>query len=322
MMDDMAPEPRHAASMRLTTGQWILSVIAAVLMLGLAALAFRGMFSSVRIAMVPYFGTLAWIVPIGVDLGIVILILVGILLEWLAMPMPPLRLIAGFFMGCTVWLNAVAAHGQAAGIIGHIALPVLFIACVEAVRHAVRRRSGIAEGTVREGIPLARWVLAPVSSWQINRRMILWKEPSYARALEREQLRWRTMARLRAHHGIKWRKLADQSVVRQLVHGIDVEGAAEAVRAALAAPAAVPPRASSPRKGKPSSPRRVPRTRPQPLPPDPDTGDLTAEMRALTIIEAEPAISGNELGRRLGTSERYGRDLKKRLAPVVAAERG
>lgn len=263
-MSDM-PEPRHAADSRLTAGQWALSAAAAVLMLGLAALAFRGMFSSVRAEMVPFFGSLAWIVPIGVDLGIVILILTGILLEWLAMPMPALRLVAAFFMGCTMWLNAVAARGEPAGIIGHLALPVLFIACVEAVRHAVRRRSGLAAGTIREGVPAARWFLAPVPTFLLWRRMVLWQETSYARALEREQLRRKTIARLRAGYGTDWRSKADRSVVWQLSAGIDVEGAAVTTGKALPAtswapvPAAVPvaaPEASpEPRE---STPRKVP----------------------------------------------------------------
>jgi Protein of unknown function (DUF2637) len=230
-MDDM-PEPRHAAESRLTAGQRALSAVAAVLMLGLAALAFRGMFSAVRDEQVPFFGRLAWIVPIGIDCGIVILILVGILLEWLAMPMPALRIVAGFFMGLTMWLNAIAAHGAVPGVLGHLALPVLFIASVEAIRHAVRRRTGLAAGTVREGVPFARWALAPVPTFLLWRRMVLWQETSYLRALEREQKRRRAIAVLRARHGGAWKAEADHGVVWQLVHGIDVEGAANLVPAA------------------------------------------------------------------------------------------
>ncbi len=275
-MDDM-PEPRHAADMRLTNGQWALSVVAATLMLGLAGLAFRGMFSAVRDEQVPFFGHIAWIVPIGIDCGIVILILVGILLEWLGMPMPGLRLVAAFFMGLTMWLNAIAAHGQVPGILGHLALPVLFITSVEAIRHAVRRRSGLAAGTVREGVPFARWMLAPAPTFLLWRRMVLWQETSYVRALEREQVRRRTIARLRAAYGRNWRAEADQAVVWQLVRGIDVEGAAVVVRKALPVPALTPPPAAppaplpaTPREVTPAPPvkaigRGTPRTTPTPI---------------------------------------------------------
>lgn len=50
-----------------------------------------------------------------------------------------------------------------------------------------------------------------------------------------------------------------------------------------------------------------------------ETDDLTTEMQALNIITAEPGINGSELGRRLGKTERYGRELLKRLAPVMSA---
>jgi hypothetical protein len=301
-MDDM-PEPRHAADMRrLTSGQWALSVSAAILMLGLAGLAFRGMFSSVSVEMVPFFGRLSWIVPIGVDLGIVILILVGILLEWLAMPMPGLRLVAAFFMGCTMWLNAVAAHGSPAGIIGHLSLPVLFIACVEAVRHAVRRRSGLAAGLVREGVPLARWALAPVPTFLLWRRMVLWQETSYIRALDREQLRRRTLASLRAAYGGDWRRKADQSVVWQLSRGIDVEGAAATTRKALPAPAMAPVAATPPAL----PPAPAPDAPAVPVPAAPPGGTRKATVTAIQRV------------RRMGIRKAADEDIRAAIREMVA----
>lgn len=154
--------------------------------------------------------------------------------------------------------------------------------------------------------------------------MVLWKENSYAQALEREQLRRRTMARLSAAYGSRWRRLADQSVVWNLVHSIDVEGAAEAVRAEAERQAkaelrnTAAPRNTAPlakRKPARSTARRTPGTS------GPDTDDLTTEMRALAIIADEPDINGSELGRRLEKTERYGRELLKKLAPVASAER-
>ena len=323
-MDDM----KHARTDPLSVGQWVLSLVAGLLMLGLAALAFRGMFSSVRAEMVPFFGSIAWTVPIGVDLGIVILILVSILLEWLAMPMPMLRHIAAFFMGCTVWLNVLAAHGQVPGIVGHLSLPVLFIASVEAVRHAVRRRSGLAAGNVREGIPVARWLLAPAATFLLWRRMVLWQVTSYRVALDREQLRRRTIARLRAEHGDRWKADADSAVVWHLVQGIDVEAAAAELDAAAerkktAALAevqgprpAVNKRRSSGRKPARGSGRAKPASSALNAPGVP--ADVDTQAEALRILAAEPDISGGELGRRLGVSESYGCRLKRDLTRTAA----
>lgn len=51
------------------------------------------------------------------------------------------------------------------------------------------------------------------------------------------------------------------------------------------------------------------------LPPE---ADLDTEAQALLILGEEPGISGSQLGIRLGKSDRYGRELIKRLAPSVA----
>ena len=54
--------------------------------------------------------------------------------------------------------------------------------------------------------------------------------------------------------------------------------------------------------------------------PEPDgADDLSTEAQALAIRAAEPAISGSELGRRLGKSDRYGRDLIKKLDSTETA---
>lgn len=293
----MAPAKKHRRSDELTAGQWWLSGAAAVLMLGLAGLAFRGMFTSVRLEMVPFFGSIAWIVPIGVDLGIVVLLLVGILLEWLAMPMPALRWIAEFFMACSAWLNVSAALGHVNGIIGHLALPVLFVASVEAVRHAVRRRSGLAAGTIREGIPATRWLLAPCSSFMIWRRMVLWQVTSYRTALDREQLRRRMIARLRAEHGSKWKVKADSAVVWQLVNGIDVEAAATV----LMTPPDPPPDAPE------STPRGRQKTR-HPARQEPATGRATdrarAHAKARRLMAADPPPQLADVAAKTGLSPR------------------
>ena len=286
----MTPAKKHRSPDDLTAGQRWLSGVSAFLMICLAALAFRGMFSSVRDLMIPFLGHLAWIVPIGTDLGIMIMVLLGVLFEWLSMPMPALRIVAGTFMGVTMWLNAAAARGAVTGIVGHLALPLLFIASVEAARHFVRRRSGLAMGTVREGVPLARWLLAPLSTFMLWRRMALWQVTSYRVALDREQLRRRTIARLRARHGSRWRSGADSAVVWQLVHGIDVEGAAASLDTRRAAP---PPDTPAERQ-----PARQPARRRD------ATERATAHARARRLMASRPDLTLAQVAARTGLSER------------------
>jgi len=50
--------------------------------------------------------------------------------------------------------------------------------------------------------------------------------------------------------------------------------------------------------------------------------DVDARVEAMKILEAEPGISGSELGRRLGRTPRYGCILKNELAELVSTQEG
>jgi hypothetical protein len=77
-------------------------------------------------------------------------------------------------------------------------------------------------------------------------------------------------------------------------------------------------RSSGPKRRMSSGPNKTSSSGPkQSVPSDVDT-----QAEALTILAAEPDISGGELGRRLGKSERYGCMLKNRLAGAVTGPGG
>lgn len=202
------------------------------------------------------------LLPLSVDSGILAYVLLDHLAIGLGSKSRWLHLVAWALAAFTVWANAAVApaHGLTWRVI-HAAMPALWVLGVEALRFTWRRLHAMkAQG--RDSIPLARWLLAPAGTFLLWRRMVLWQENSYARALGREQLRRQAVARLRAEHGTSWRKAADQSVVWQLTTGIDVEGAADAVGKALAAPvvsapavpaASVPAAPAAPRNAAPSA---------------------------------------------------------------------
>jgi|ERR1035438_1521572 hypothetical protein len=223
----------HARPVPLNGSQWILACTVTVLASALAGLAFLGMFTTVRAEEVPYFGRLAWDVPASVDLGIVAAILMALLFEWMRFPWPPLRIAAAVFMAASAWLNWQAAHGHLVGAVGHIAAPVLFVTLVEGGRHWVRHRTGIAAGTVRDGIPLVRWVLAPWPSWRLHRRMVLQRIVSYPLAAELDLARLHMTDMLRAELGTRWRGEAPRMLARQLRTGRLPEPVIAAVKAAL-----------------------------------------------------------------------------------------
>lgn len=220
--------------------QIAVAAVVAVLSLALAGLAFTGMFPAVRDEMVPFFGHRAWVVPVGVDVGIFALIAAALLLEWLGMPMPLLRHVALIFMGAQVWLNVAAANGSPTGSVGHAALPLLFITCIEAVRHAVRRSVGMALGTVRDGIPLARWVLAPWSSFLMFRRMVLQRIHSYPNMVALELGRRNAIAQLQATNGPGWKAVTPGDLVWMLTKGVSVGDAITRVTELTGTPVPVP----------------------------------------------------------------------------------
>jgi hypothetical protein len=188
---------RHAAF-------WIAVAVLSVLSGGLATLGGIGSFATVRSLAVPWFGaSSAWIAPVGIDIGILVLLGWDLLAEFLAMPWPVLRWVAWTFIGGTVYLNVAAAHGNPVGSVMHAAMPTLFIVATEGIRHLVRQLTGLANGTRIEGIPLPRWLLAPRSSFTLHRHMVLWHVTSYHDGLRLEYDRMLTISRLQEAHG-RW----------------------------------------------------------------------------------------------------------------------
>ncbi|MGH3241121.1 MAG: DUF2637 domain-containing protein [Spirillospora sp.] len=326
----MTSEARTAV-VPLTRAQKVLAAVGGLFFAGLAGLGGYGSFASVRDVAEPWFGDEAWIVPAGVDLGILALVSVALLLEWLAMPMPALRWMAMAFTGATVWLNVSAADGDATGMVMHAAMPVLFVTFIEAVRHAIRRRAGIAAGTVREGIPATRWLLAPFSTFRLWRRMVLWQITSYPQALVAEQRRRHALALLDAHFGRKWKSRAPADITWMLRDGVMLDQALARVTELTAPPPPPPP-------PPPPAPEPVPELEAAPEPPPPKKAApkkaaqkkeprqrvprsvaTDNEARALTILDAEPDITGAELGRRLDISARQGQRLLSRLASPAPA---
>ena len=183
---------------------WSAVVVLSLLSAGLAVLGGIGSFSTVRMLAVPWFGTSsAWIAPVGIDIGILVLLGWDLLAEFLGMPWPVLRWVAWAFIGGTVYLNVAAAHGNPVGSVMHAAMPSLFIVATEGIRHLVRQLTGLANGTRIEGIPFARWLLAPKSSFILWRHMVLWHVTSYQDGLRLEYERVLAISRLQEAYG-RW----------------------------------------------------------------------------------------------------------------------
>ncbi|MFB4307026.1 DUF2637 domain-containing protein [Actinomadura sp. GTD37] len=197
--------------------------------------------------------------PIGLDLGIPALLI----LDWLR---------ASVFLRSAAWalaLGTVAANGAVAD--GdwkdralHAVMPALAILIIEAARH-------LRDDPARmDKIRLSRWLLSPVRTARLWRRMVLWEITSYSDALTRESAILHARTVLAAHYGRRswWRTrrlvpltlthlLATGQLPVTVLHSLDAQESVQAwVQEMLATldPAPVPVQAVAEETGPDTTP--------------------------------------------------------------------
>lgn len=200
--------PARPALPPLTAGmRWALGVLGTASG-ALAGMAFVGMFSAVKTAVRPWAHGLAWMVPAGTDLGIVILSAIAIWLEWAQKDTPAgkrlnlwwLRGLILTLIGLQLGINVGSAHGDPFGSAVHAVLPVLFVSILEVWQFIIRWRRGLVSDRdrrrKRDKIPFARYLADFRGSREIRRHMILWGVTSYTEALDMLQKKRRAESSL------------------------------------------------------------------------------------------------------------------------------
>ncbi|MFE4535666.1 DUF2637 domain-containing protein [Streptomyces scopuliridis] len=172
----------------------------------LAGIGFVGSYGAVRkLAEAKGFGSFALAFPIGIDAGIIVLLALDLLLTWVRMPYPLLRQVAWLLTAATIAFNAAAAWPDPLGVGMHAVIPVLFVVVTEAARHATGRIADITADRHMEPVRLIRWILAPLATFKLWRRMKLWELRSYEDVIALEQERLIYRARLQMRYGRTWR---------------------------------------------------------------------------------------------------------------------
>jgi hypothetical protein len=193
----------------LSRVQRILVAIVITGALVIAAIGFSGSYAAVRdLAERKGFGEFALVFPIGVDAGIAVLLALDLLLTWVRIPFPMLRQTAWLLTVATIAFNAAAAWPDPIGVGMHAVIPILFVVTVEAARHAVGRLAAITADRHIEGVRVWRWLLAPLPTFLLWRRMMLWEIRRYDDVIHAEQQRLVYQARLRSRFGRRWRSKA------------------------------------------------------------------------------------------------------------------
>ncbi|MFB9511875.1 DUF2637 domain-containing protein [Streptomyces purpureus] len=195
--------------MQLTRTHRILIGVVVAGALIIAGIGFAGSYAAVReLAEKKGFGDFSLVFPIGIDAGICVLLALDLLLTWMRIPFPLLRQTAWLLTAATIAFNGAAAWPDPLGVGMHAVIPVLFVVAVEAARHAVGRIADITADKHMEGVRLTRWLLSPVPTFRLWRRMKLWELRSYEQVIKLEQDRLIYQARLQARFGRAWRRKA------------------------------------------------------------------------------------------------------------------
>ncbi|MEU1558701.1 DUF2637 domain-containing protein [Streptomyces scabiei] len=149
-----------------------------------------------------------WLLPVGIDVAIpaftganLVLIRMGMELRWI-------RWVPRALTAVTVYLNWNASD-SASGRLGHAALTLLWVVFSEIASHVYATRIGAVTGKKRmETVRRSRWILAPIPTARLRRRMILWEITSYEEALTRLQEQTYLRAQLKEEYGWRWRSKA------------------------------------------------------------------------------------------------------------------
>ncbi|MET8895088.1 DUF2637 domain-containing protein [Streptomyces albogriseolus] len=235
-----------AAPIQLTRTHRVLIGVVVSGAVVIAGIGFAGSYAAVReLALKKGFGDFSYVFPIGIDAGICVLLALDLLLTWIRIPFPLLRQTAWLLTAATIAFNGAAAWPDPLGVGMHGVIPVLFVVSVEAARHAIGRIADITADKHMEGVRLTRWLLSPLPTFLLWRRMKLWELRSYEQVIKLEQERLVYQARLRSRFGRAWRRKAPVESLMPLrlaKYGVPLADTAPAgLAAAGIEPALIPP---------------------------------------------------------------------------------
>ncbi|MFJ6798972.1 DUF2637 domain-containing protein [Streptomyces sp. NPDC091268] len=282
------------AAMQLTRTHRILIGVVVAGAVVIAGIGFAGSYSAVRaLALQKGFGSFSLVFPIGIDAGICVLLALDLLLTWIRIPFPLLRQTAWLLTASTIAFNGAAAWPDPLGVGMHAVIPILFVVTVEAARHAVGRIADITADRHMEGVRITRWLLSPVPTFKLWRRMKLWELRSYEQAVGMEQDRLIYQARLQARYGRAWRRKAPVEALMPLrLARIGVplsQTAPEGLAAAGIDPALLPPAAAAVTAPAAAAlPAAEPQPEPQPDPQQQPDPHAYAQEYAQDYAPAQP----------------------------------
>ncbi|QHA09891.1 DUF2637 domain-containing protein [Streptomyces broussonetiae] len=244
--------------------------------------------------------------PIAIDIAIPVFTLANLLLIRLDMGLAWVRFVPWALTLVTCGLNIAAGHSLWAKV-AHGTMPLLWVVFSEIGAHVYAVRIGAVTGRRMEKIRVSRWLLAPLSTFLLWRRMTLWEVTAYADALARERERLLARADLRERYGRGWRRKTPrrERVLLRIGElaptGVDVSEAPgpEQAPEEPEREAPKPPR-KRPAKGKAKTPQRT-------------TAELLAEARTVTADWKDAEVNAEALRRALHCGSAPARQVRDAL---------
>ncbi|PWI43297.1 DUF2637 domain-containing protein [Streptomyces sp. ICBB 8177] len=302
----------------LTRPELGLAGVGALAAAGVGALGLLSSFDAVSAAGARWGFAAPWMLPVGVDVAIPVFTVANLLLIRLDMALAWVRFVPWVLTLITCGLN-VAAGFTVAARVAHGTMPLLWVVFSEIGAHVYAVRIGAVTGRRMEKVRWSRWLLAPVSTFALWRRMTLWEVTSYSTALVCERERLLARADLRERYGWAWRWKTPRRarVVLRMGELTATVPTTDQDPAPQPEPEAKPAPQPDPEPETPRAPRRrQPRGR-KTAPVQRTADELLAEARTLTTGWTDTEINAEALRKAL----RCGAAPARQVRDALLAER-
>ncbi|MER5445497.1 DUF2637 domain-containing protein [Streptomyces sp. NPDC002764] len=307
MTTETMPTADRPAVPRLTFPEVWLAAVGALAAAAVGALGLYSSFDAVSLAAARWGFSNPRTLPVAIDIAIPVFTLANLLLIRLDMALGWVRFVPWVLTLVTCWLNIVAGHALSAKV-AHGTMPLLWVVFSEIGAHVYAVRIGAVTGRRMDKIRWSRWLLAPLSTFALWRRMTLWEVTSYTDALACERERLLARADLHERYGViawRWRTPRRERVMLRM--GELAPASAEVPVAPEPEQAPELPKHEAPKaprkrpaKGKTAAPQRTP-------------AELLAEARTITADWPDAQINAEALRKALHCGARPARTVRDAL---------
>ncbi|MFF7101468.1 DUF2637 domain-containing protein [Streptomyces nigra] len=303
----------RAAVPPLTRPEMGLAGVGALAAAGVGALGLISSFDAVSSAAARWGFGEPWMLPVGIDVAIPVFTVANLLLIRMDMALAWVRFVPWVLTLVTCGLNVAAGHGLWAKV-AHGTMPLLWVVFSEIGAHIYAVRIGAATGRRMEKIRFSRWLLAPLSTFALWRRMTLWEVTSYSAALACERERLLARADLHERYGRGWRRKTPRRERVMLRMG-ELAPAAPPAEIDPVPETAQPPEPAAPRPAR----KRPGKAKPAPVPRT--AAELLIEARAMTADWTDDAVNAEALRKALRCGSASARQVRDALLAERAESR-